>query len=266
MTETIMQRFSYVFTIFAADKTNIRQQKNMNVNYFSSLSDNQPKEVVWETVATEIRSDKLKDICLRYRALLPEHAAAVASGDKDAQKAVKAKLTALKNQCSAFMPQVTLDGGRSTTSIRGYRPYMIVDIDHIPPEQFPKVERMVKDDEHSRLAYTTISGRGLRVIAQVDREVDETNFRDAWLSVNEYYKRLTGLDYDRQCSTNTRMSGLSWDPTAVYRPRAKTIKVEHKEAEKKQRRDKVAGRAKSTTTTPDAGSSQWWHQYLTRRW
>ena len=184
----------------------------MNVYYFSSLSDNQPKEVAWETVATEIRSDKLKDLCLRYRALLPEHDAAVADGDKEAAKEVKARMTALKSQCSAFMPQVMLDGGRARTNITGYRPFMIVDIDHIPPEQFPKVERMVKDDEHSRLAYVTISGRGLRVIAQVEGEVDDKNFRDAWLTVNEYYKRLTGLDYDSQCSTKPRISGLSWDP------------------------------------------------------
>ena len=47
------------------------------VNYFSSLRDKEPKLVAWETVATEIRGDRLAEVCRQYRALLPHYDKAV---------------------------------------------------------------------------------------------------------------------------------------------------------------------------------------------
>ena len=195
------------------------------VNYFSSLRDKEPKLVAWETVATEIRSDRLAEVCRQYRALLPHYDKAVEEGDNDKAAAFKSKLTALKTQLPAIMPQVRLSGGRTADCITGYERYMIVDIDHIPADVFDMTVKMVRDDLHSRLTYITISGRGLRVIAEVEGEVTNENFRDAWLSVNDYYKKLTSLDYDTQCGNNTRVCGLAHDPKAVFRPCPKRIKI-----------------------------------------
>ena len=195
------------------------------VNYFSSLRDKEPKLVAWETVATEIRGDRLAEVCRQYRALLPHYDKAVEEGAKDKAAAFKSKLAALKTQLPAIMPQVRLSGGRTADCITGYERYMIVDIDHIPADVFDMTVKMVRDDLHSRLTYITISGRGLRVIAEVEGEVTNENFRDAWLSVNDYYKKLTSLDYDTQCGNNTRVCGLAHDPKAVFRPCPKRIKI-----------------------------------------
>ena len=203
------------------------------VNYFSSLRDKEPKLVAWETVATEIRSDRLAEVCRQYRALLPHYDKAVEEGDNDKAAAFKSKLTALKTQLPAIMPQVRLSGGRTADCITGYERYMIVDIDHIPADVFDMTVKMVRDDLHSRLTYITISGRGLRVIAEVEGEVTNENFRDAWLSVNDYYKKLTSLDYDTQCGNNTRVCGLAHDPKAVFRPCPKRIKIVRHETKAK---------------------------------
>ena len=203
------------------------------VNYFSSLRDKEPKLVAWETVATEIRSDRLAEVCRQYRALLPHYDKAVEEGDNDKAAAFKSKLTALKTQLPAIMPQVRLSGGRTADCITGYERYMIVDIDHIPANVFDMTVKMVRDDLHSRLTYITISGRGLRVIAEVEGEVTNENFRDAWLSVNDYYKKLTSLDYDTQCGNNTRVCGLAHDPKAVFRPCPKRIKIVRHETKAK---------------------------------
>ena len=203
------------------------------VNYFSSLRDKEPKLVAWETVATEIRSDRLAEVCRQYRALLPHYDKAVEEGDREKAAAFKSKLTALKTQLPAIMPQVRLSGGRTADCITGYERYMIVDIDHIPADVFDMTVKMVRDDLHSRLTYITISGRGLRVIAEVEGEVTNENFRDAWLSVNDYYKKLTSLDYDTQCGNNTRVCGLAHDPKAVFRPCPKRIKIVRHETKAK---------------------------------
>ena len=214
--------------------------------YFSSLTDKEPQLVSWETVATEIRNGKIQQLCLKYRALYLEHEAAKLAGDKVRMNQIKPLLYKIKQQCPAIMPQAMVEGGRTASHIRAYLPLMIVDIDHIPQERIDAVEQRVKDDEHSLLAYRTISGRGLRVIARVEGSVDNNNFKDAWRSVNEYYRLLTSLDYDPQCANPTRLSGLSFDPTAVYRPLAKPIKMQVS----KVRRRRSKGPA---STAADAG-------------
>ena len=61
--------------------------------------------------------------------------------------------------------------------------------------------------------------------SEVEGEVTNENFRDACLSVNDYYKKLTSLDYDTLCGNNTRVCGLAHDPKAVFRPCPKRIKI-----------------------------------------
>jgi len=195
------------------------------VNFFSSLSDNQPKAVSWETVATEIRGDRFADLCRQYRGVLALCDEAEQTGDQVRADKLKAQLKGLKNQCAAIIPQVRLEGGRAADCVTGYERYQIVDIDHVPPERMAEAEGLVKADAHTRLAYVTISGRGLRVIAEVQGEVTFENFHDAWRTVNEYYKQLTGLPYDTHCSNNTRMAALSCDPRAVYNSKPKRMRI-----------------------------------------
>ena len=81
----------------------------------------------------------------------------------------------------------------------------------------------VRADPHSFLAYKTLSGRGIRVIAWMEGEVTEENFPAAWQTVNAYYARLTGIAIDRQCKNATRMSVLCHDPEALLRPEASSF-------------------------------------------
>ena len=45
-------------------------------------------------------------------------------------------------------------------------------------------------------------------------------YRLVFLTVNEYYKRLTGCDYDEKCKNATRLSGMAHDPEVYYNPDA----------------------------------------------
>ncbi|MFQ6929062.1 MAG: BT4734/BF3469 family protein [Parabacteroides merdae] len=100
----------------------------------------------------------------------------------------------------------------------------MVDIDGIPEEIFDETLERVRADPHSFLAYKTLSGRGIRVIAWMEGEVTEENFPAAWQTVNAYYARLTGIAIDRQCKNATRMSVICHDPDALYRPDAERMK------------------------------------------
>ena len=217
--------------------------KNMkDVIYFDSLIANDPESVSWEKMMEVLRSDFLREMTLKYRALISQLDKAEASGDKNAIDSLKAEMKKVKMKCPAIVCQAVLEGGKDKTCIRGYTGYMMADFDHVPADRLAEALAIVNADPHTFISYITISGLGFRVIARVDDTVTEQNFRAAWNSVNKYYSRITGLDYDPLCSNTTRLCGLAWDPKAVYRPVAKRIKVDLSFDSKTARKGKGAGR------------------------
>ena len=213
-----------------------------NVIYFDSLTATEPQGVSWEKMMEVLRSDFLKEKTLKYRALLSQLDQAEASGDKAAIDGIKAEMKNVKTGCPAIVCQALLEGGKDKTCIRDYTGYMMADFDHVPADRLAEALAKVKADPYTFVVYTTISGRGFRVIARVDEKVTEVNFRAAWLSVNEYFKGVTGLGYDTQCSNVTRLCGLAWDAKAEYHPVAKRVKVKHSLDSKRARKGKGAGR------------------------
>ena len=195
------------------------------VTFFSSLTDKEPKLTSWEQVVTVIRSTELQKQCDDYRALLSLYRQAADNGDKERERQLKSQLAHIKQQLPAFMPQAMVEGGKAADNITRLMPFMIVDLDHIPDNLMTNVEKQVKDCKYARLAYRTISGHGLRIIVKMDGEVTPDNFTDAWLTANEMFKELTGVDYDHQCGNVNRLSGLACDPTAVYRPLSNAVKI-----------------------------------------
>ena len=54
----------------------------------------------------------------------------------------------------------------------------------------------------------------------LNSQLTGVSWRAAYLCGNEYYKRLTGCDYDTACSNYGRLSGLAHDPEVYYNPDA----------------------------------------------
>ena len=122
-----------------------------------------------------LRSDFLKDNTLKYRALLLQHDRAVEAGDTSAADSIKKEMGEVKRKCPAVVCQVTLEGGKDKSCITAYTGYVMVDLDHVPADRMKEVFGVVAADAHTFVAYTTISGRGIRVIARVEDKVTEEN-------------------------------------------------------------------------------------------
>ena len=168
---------------------------------------------------------------------------ALAAGEGQDAETSKRQQSQIKQNQPAFVPSVHLEGGRSSKHIKGYPGSIMVDIDGIPEEIFDETLERVRADPHSFLAYKTLSGRGIRVIAWMEGEVTEENFPAAWQTVNAYYARLTGIAIDRQCKNATRMSVICHDPDALYRPDAERMKFASlPDAKAGQKQDIAAGK------------------------
>ena len=197
--------------------------KSSNPSRFHSLRDTRPDPTTWQVLFKEITDDTHTAATRHYRTHLATLPAIEATGDAQQLEQWKLTKSNLKNAQPAFIPSVLLEGGRTYAHVKGFTGFIMVDIDGIPPERFTTILALVKEDIHSFLVYTTISGCGIRVISHVEGGVTKANYRMVWEWVNDYYARLCGVEIDGQCKNATRMSVLCHDPEALLRPEASSF-------------------------------------------
>ena len=216
----------------------------MQVSLFNGFADKNPKPITIREVVEIIRADQ------RLQVLTENHRRYRAMGDT-------ARAEAEKQHMPCYSVAVLFSGGKQQKHIVSYTGLSIVDLDHIPSERMAEVLEKVRGDEHTLLAYTTISGEGVRVLFRyaVNKTTDCTDYTDSsadgsstlrsnnpcnprnlWLNNqeykrvfeqgNEYYCNLLNLPYDEKCKNATRISGMAHDPEVYYNPDATAIIVD----------------------------------------
>ncbi len=216
----------------------------MQVSLFNGFTDKNPKPITIREVVEIIRTDQ------RLQVLTENHRRYRTLGDT-------ARADAEKNHMPCYSVAVLFSGGKQQKHIVSYTGMSLVDIDHIPAERMSEVLALVRGDEHTLLAYTTLSGQGLRILFRytVNKTTDCPDYTDLltggsstpntnnlsnlcnlWLNNqeykrvfeqgNEYYCNLLHLPYDEKCKNATRLSGMAHDPEVYYNPDAVPIVVD----------------------------------------
>lgn len=214
--------------------------KSSNPSRFHSLRDTRPEPTTWQVLFKEITNSTHTAATRHYRAHLATLSDIEATGDAQQLEQWKLTKSNLKNAQPAFIPSVLLEGGRTYSHVKGFTGFIMVDIDGIPPERFAAILALVKEDIHSFLVYTTISGCGIRVISHVEGGVTKANYRMVWEWVNDHYARLCGVEIDGQCKNATRMSVLCHDPDALLRPEAASFRTDGMKPREKPKRGTAA--------------------------
>ena len=180
------------------------------------------------------------------RDLTEKHRYARATGDERNASRYKKMMT-------SFGVAARFEGGRQQKHIVEFTGLSLVDIDHIAEEEMPRVLTLVRNDPHTLLAYTTLSGQGVRVLTRYEAPLlspqggktsatmtellppgggreGAAAYKQAFLTVNEYYEALTGLATDHQCKNVGRISTIAYDEGLYYNPDATPfiIKIEEK--------------------------------------
>ena len=169
----------------------------MMLSLFKGYADTVPVPVTLQEVVRLIREDKvLADHTEKYRYYR-------SLGQKTAANREKAA-------CPCFAVAVRFDGGKRRTDISSWTGLTMVDFDHLPEGRAGEVFEKVCADPHTVLAYTTISGQGVRVVCRycLDGEVADkdclTLYTLVFRKVNEYYQMLTECSFDPACKNATR--------------------------------------------------------------
>ena len=210
--------------------TDMNDINQSQLSLFRGVHDTQPQAVTLDELVAMMRDD------LSVRDLTEKHRYALSVGDKHGAKRYK-------DMMLSFGVAAVFEGGRRNTHIIRYTGLSLVDIDHIEPGDMERVVSLVRTDEHTLLAYTTMSGQGMRVLFRYEaspnpsqggelgsamsespllgRGKGETAFyRQVFLHGNEYYSNLLGIDYDGQCKNTNRISTIAHDDNLYYNPDA----------------------------------------------
>lgn len=202
---------------------------HLKLSLFKGYFDTSGKDVTLTDVVRLIRDDQsIKERTEKYRYLrsLPT--------DKKEAHAVKAGTP-------CFAVAVHFAGGKGDEHLTGWTGLTLADFDHLPTDRVEELKQKAADDPHTLLAYTTISGEGLRIIVRIqlpDEEPDK-HYPILFKAVNRHYEELLGYQADLQCKNATRLSGVAHDAKLFYRPNAaifdpleKVIAVAQKELER----------------------------------
>lgn len=193
--------------------------ENISISLFNGYWDKTPTETSLPTLVEMIRSHMpTAEHTERYRYYLQQQLYKPAGNEKAS--------------CPCFAVAVRFAGGKQKTHICGYTGLCLADFDHIPVETMGECLEKIRNDAHTLLAYTTISGTGIRVISRYahdgNSKVDKPPFLHAlaFAQMNEYYEKLIGHPYDEKCKNITRLSGLAHDPDVFFNPEALPFTVE----------------------------------------
>lgn len=177
----------------------------MNISLFSNFTSKQDVDATLESVAEMIRSDA--------------HVAAVTAGYRSTG------LRSVKEGSPLFSVACLFGGGKAATCVKAVTGLSLVDVDHADG-LLSGIRAKAVADPHTMLCYTTISGRGLRIIYRYELNGDfgveqqKKYYIKPFTAGNDYYARLLGADTDRQCKNVTRLSAMAHDPDVYFNPGA----------------------------------------------
>ena len=211
----------------------------MNVSFFKNYTSKQPLDGTLEFIASLMRDDKnLSSFTQSYRQ----------TGNKT-----------FKTECPLFAVACRFEGGKAKENITGLTGLSLVDFDHISPLQVKSplhlpqggesqltgaipsltssplggtegdslsaLKAKIIADPHTVMCYTTISGKGLRVIFRysLQQSSSDSVYTAAFFCGNSYYEKLLGIKADMQCKNITRLSGLAHDPNVFLRDPAEAV-------------------------------------------
>ena len=151
-------------------------------------------------VVDGIRSDHYKESILKIREL-------VDLGDQE-------KVDRLKKGLVAFTVSGMFVGGRKMSFLETYNPFVILDIDKLDLADLPDLILKTKEIEFTRVAFLSPSGRGLKIIVEVDSEMERHGL--AYRRVSDFYENELGVEIDKSGKDITRLCFMSYDPDIYF--------------------------------------------------
>jgi hypothetical protein len=130
----------------------------------------------------------------------------------------------IKKKLFGFTTSGTFSAPRSKNNIETYSQTICLDFDKIPNDEIENLKQIVSNCSYTLASFISPSGQGLKVFVSVDSSV--LSHDEVYVQVANYYKNLTGYDYDPKCKDYTRLCFVSYDPELFYNEGAEVFSIE----------------------------------------
>ena len=160
-------------------------------------------------VLQEIKSDKFQSEInsIRY---------ALHKGDEKTADEIKSGLL-------SFTTSGTFGDSRTKANIVLYSQILGLDFDHIPVTEINNLVTLINGCEYTFASFISPSGEGLKVFIKTNSNAEQHT--TAYNQVANFYKELSGYDFDAKCKDITRLCFVSCDADLFINENATTFEV-----------------------------------------
>ena len=190
-----------------------RQSKEFQVSSYNHLWDDTPSIIDELTYILYVKKPN-KEVDYAREVLAKE--------GKKAYDIIKSKLGGVTGS--------TICGiNKEEKNIKTYNGIIVIDIDDKGNEHLDlsTYKELLKEDKFSRIVHSSISGYGFCVFVKIDAKNGD-EFRSAYRSLEQYYKKTYDLTTDKSCSNPTRFRFLSSDVDLYHNMDAEIYTDRHK--------------------------------------
>ncbi|MEM9821764.1 MAG: DUF3987 domain-containing protein [Bacteroidota bacterium] len=163
-----------------------------------------------EEIVASIRSSTYRESVLQIRAL-------VEAGDKE-------EANRLKKQLPSFTVSGIFRGGRKLENLVKYCPLVILDFDGVAIGEIENLVKRAVKEIYTRACFISPSGRGVKVIVEVDSTVDHHQM--VFAQVADCYESKLKWKVDRSGQDVTRLCFFSYDLKAYYNAESKQFQLQ----------------------------------------
>ena len=160
-------------------------------------------------VLEEIKSDK-------YQSEINSIRYALHKGDEKLADEIKSGLI-------GFTSSGTFGNSRTKANIVSYSQILGLDFDDIPVEEINNLVSLINGCEYTFASFISPSGEGLKVFIKTNSNAEQHT--TAYNQVANFYKKLSGYDFDAKCKDITRLCFVSCDADLFINEEATTFEV-----------------------------------------
>jgi hypothetical protein len=129
----------------------------------------------------------------------------------------------IKSGLLGFTTSGTFGDSRTKANIVTYSQILGLDFDHIPVTELDSIITLINGCEYTFASFISPSGEGLKVFIKTNSNAEQHT--TAYNQVANYYKELSGYDFDAKCKDITRLCFVSYDTDLFLNEKATTFEV-----------------------------------------
>ena len=161
-------------------------------------------------ILQEIKSDRYQDDINSIRYALHK------GKDKTADE--------IKSRLLAFTTSGTFGESRTKANLNSYSQIIGLDFDHIPVPELNTLVTLINQCSYTFASFISPSGEGIKVFIKTNSNANQHTM--AYNQIANYYKNISGYDFDAKCKDITRLCFVSYNPETYINESAAIFEIQ----------------------------------------